>query len=226
MKNVVAAIACFLCAGGWFAQAGEIQGRIEIIRGLTKKRVSLPSYQFRGASMSTKQPSGAVDELSHVAVYLEGRLSPGRATTAELKQRSRRFEPNILVVPAGSTVSFPNGDPMFHNVFSLSKAKQFDLGYYPIGETRTIRFDKAGVVQVHCHLHPNMKATILVVPSAFYARSGADGTFKISDVPAGDYQIVAWHKSAGLLRKSIHVPENGLVETDFVIPAMQQQGDR
>jgi hypothetical protein len=135
-----------------------------------------------------------------------------------MTQRDRLFEPDILIVPIGSTISFPNADPIFHNVFSLSKAKEFDLGYYPSGQSRSLRFDKAGIAQVYCHLHPNMSAAIVVTPTAWYGQPAADGTLILSDVPAGDYTIVAWHKSAGFLSRRILMPETGSIDIELTLP--------
>ena len=207
--------------------AGEIQGRVSIIQGLTKERVTLPNYQVRGMSVPTKPgEKTSIDELSRVAVYLdvEATAPAQEASKATLGQRNQRFEPELLIVPVGTTVSFPNFDPIFHNIFSLSKPKQFDLGYYPSGETRTVKFGKAGIVQVYCHVHPDMNAAIVVAPSAWYAQPGEDGTFVLRDVPAGTYQIVAWHKSAGFFRNKIQVPESGSVAVSFEIPVMEKEG--
>lgn len=209
------------------AHAGQIQGRVKTVVGLTKQRVTLPAYDLRGALVAPLKKSGAVDELSRVAVYLDGAgLLPGNPSTGELKQQHQRFGTDLLIVPAGSTVSFPNADPIFHNVFSLSRTKQFDLGYYPEGQTRTIRFEKLGVVQVYCHLHQNMNATLIIVPSAFYMRPQADGTFQFSGVPAGTYQIVVWHKAVGSLRHPISVPENGVVNIEIAIPELEPKDGR
>jgi len=210
------------------AHAGDIQGHVVITQGLTKKRVTLPAYQLRGAPVYSQPKSQAtIDELSRVAIYLDGpNLAPTKPLSAELKQQNRQFEPDILIVTVDSTISFPNADPIFHNVFSLSKIKQFDLGYYPAGQTRTVQFDKPGVVQVYCHLHPNMSAAVLVAPSAWYARPGADGNFRLSGIPAGEYQLVGWHKSAGLVRKQVEVPESGSAEVRLIIPLVEKQEDR
>ena len=125
-----------------------------------------------------------VSEYSEIVVFLEG--APHEAdkpVRAELQQKGQRFEPQLLMVPAGSTISFPNADPIFHNVFFLSAAKRFDLGYYPEGQTRIVRFDEPGVVQVYCHLHPNMYAAIVVVPNRYCTKAGDDGAFTFHDVP-------------------------------------------
>ena len=205
--------------------AGEIHSHVTITRGLTKKRVTLPAYQLRGAPIRSSPPaSSTVDELSLVAVYLEGKdLKAGQSLHLEMKQRNREFEPDIIIAPIGSTISFPNADPIFHNVFSLSQAKAFDLGYYPLGQSRTLRFDKAGIAQVYCHLHPNMSGAIVVVPSAWYGEPDADGNLVFSEVPAGACKIVAWHKSAGLLRRRISVPESGSVDIELAIPVLDKK---
>lgn len=204
----------------WLLQAGEIHSHVTITPGLTKKRVTLPCYQFRGAPVKlAAQDSGSIDELSRVVIYLEGLdISPGKPVHLEMKQHNRQFEPNILMVPIGSTISFPNGDPIFHNVFSFSKAREFDLGYYPLGQSRTLRFDKPGIAQVYCHLHPNMSSAIVVVPSAWYGQPDADGDLVFSEVPAGSYKIVAWHKSTGFQGRRISVPESGSIDIEFAIP--------
>lgn len=159
------------------------------------------------------------DESSDVVVFLEGQLPyPDTPARAELQQRGQRFEPQLLVIPAGSTVSFPNADPIFHNVFSLSGAKTFDLGYYPEGQTRIVKFDEPGVVQVYCHLHPNMYAAIVVAPNRWYTKIGDDGTFSFHDLPPGTYSLAAWHMNAGFCGSEIHVPAAGLTDIVLHVP--------
>ncbi len=191
------------------APAADIAGRISILKKLSKQRVVLPVYQLRGVSLPAKEEEGtAADEFRKIAVYLDGELlHSGRPLRVDLEQKNGRFRPDIVVIPAGSTVSFPNLDPIFHNVFSLSKLKQFDLGYYPIGETRTVRFEKPGVVQVYCHLHSNMNAAVVIVPNAWYTIPEKDGRYSLSDVPSGKYELVAWHKSAGFFKRHVEVAE-------------------
>lgn len=207
--------------------AGEIRSHVTVTQALTKKRVSLPAYQLRGARMKfPPSTSASVDELSRVVIYLEGPdLSPGKPLSLQMKQHNRQFEPDILMAPIGSSISFPNEDPIFHNVFSLSKAKEFDLGYYPSGQSRTLRFDKPGIAQVYCHLHPDMSAAIVIVPSAWYGQPGANGKLVFSGVPAGDYKIVAWHKSAGFLVKRIVLPETGSIDIELLIPLVEKRGE-
>jgi len=210
------------------ARDGAITGRVIITKALTKKRVTLPSYQLRGVTLAapplTKPVSGGtgVDELSRVVVYLDGSgLNPGVPAKAVLSQKNRRFDPEMVVVTVGSTVSFPNLDVIFHNVFSLSKAKQFDLGFFPAGETRTVKFDRPGIVEVFCHIHPDMSAAILVLPTGSWTRPIDDGSFSLSGIPPGAYELVAWHRSAGFFRRHITVTSGVTPAVDFVIPVKE-----
>jgi plastocyanin len=160
-----------------------------------------------------------VDELSRVVVYLEAPgLDPAPPVSATLTQRNRRFDPEFVVILVGSTVSFPNADPIFHNVFSLSKIKAFDLGYYPAGQTQVVRFDRTGVVQVYCHLHADMGAAILVLPTALWTRPLPDGSFSLPRVPAGSYELVVWHRSAGFFQRRVTVNRDETLAVDLEIP--------
>ncbi|MBZ5595537.1 MAG: hypothetical protein LAP39_25105 [Acidobacteriia bacterium] len=222
MKLLRPSVSLTLCLASFvsFSAAAEISGKIIIAKRLTKKQVTLPTYQFRG--VSSKLPpddSAPINEYSDMVVFLEGELpGAGSPIRAELIQRNQRFEPQLLVIPVGSTVSFPNADHIFHNVFSLSGAKQFDLGYYPEGRTRTIQFDEPGVVQVYCHLHPNMYAAVVVTPNPWYTRPAVDGSFALSRVPPGDYHLVVWHMHAGFFRREVHVETNNPTNVVVAIP--------
>ncbi len=156
-------------------------------------------------------------ERSRVVIYLEG-PGPSDPATFKMEQLNRRFVPDLLAVPVGSTVSFPNLDPIFHNIFSLSKPKSFDLGSYDKGETRSVVFPKPGIVDVYCHLHTNMAGTIVITPNRWYARSDKSGKYQIQDVPPGKYTVVAWHKTAGFFKKSIVVEAGQDSVADFLIP--------
>jgi plastocyanin len=202
------------------AAAQEIQGQLAITRPLTKQRVVLPAYTVRGVSPHKHNATpSTINEWQRVVVYLESEKAPAATNLiATLNQTGQKFEPDMLVIPVGSTVSFPNSDPIFHNVFSLSKTRQFDLGNYPSGKTRMVTFDKPGVVQVFCHLHPDMSATILVVPNAWYIRPDEHGAFTFAGLPSGTYQVVVWHKSAGIFKQRIQVSQGSVSKVSLEIP--------
>ena len=143
-----------------------------------------------------------------------------------MRQQNRRFVPDTLVIPAGSTVSFPNLDPIFHNVFSLSRSASFDLGNYPKDQTRVVTFVKPGVIFVGCHLHPNMGAVIVVTPNSWCAMADRTGQFTLNRVPPGSYTVVAWHKAAGVFRQRIQVRDDRAAAVQFVIPLDAPPGDQ
>jgi len=123
-----------------------------------------------------------------------------RATASDkhfrMAQKNKRFEPDLLVVPIGSLVDFPNLDPWFHNVFSLYQGKRFDLGLYQAGTQKSVRFDKPGVSYLFCNIHPEMSAAVLAVESHWYGVSDAHGYVTIPGVPAGKYELHVWHENA------------------------------
>jgi plastocyanin len=210
------------------AEAGDIRGTVVIEKKLTHRTVtaSAGAYQ-RGVAVDLGPPPAAdplAFERSHVAIYLEGPPSAPSSSanqiTASIAQTHREFQPDLVVIPVGSTVSFPNFDPIFHNVFSLSKPKSFDLGNYPQGETRMVTFGKPGIVFVNCRLHPNMAASIVVSPTPWVTKADGEGRFDLSGVPAGEYTVVAWHKTAGLFRQRVTVSENQTAEVRFLIPLL------
>ncbi len=199
----------------------DIEGTIIIKRKLSKRTITAPasSYQ-RGAAVQLGSDSGEdpiAFERMRVVVYLEGQL-PSTPVTQVMEQKNRRFVPDLLVVPTGSAVPFPNLDATFHNVFSLSKPKSFDLGNYVKEQTRTQRFPNPGPVFVNCHLHPNMGAVVFVTPNQWSTRVDASGHFRLPEVPPGSYTIVAWHKAVGYFRQKISVQHKSVANVEFFIP--------
>jgi len=200
--------------------AGEVQGHAIISKRLAKRTLSPVVYNLRGVTPhSGSTEPGSSSEFDQLAVVLEGGNQPSKAPeTVVIDQRNIRFDPDLVIVPVGSTIQFPNSDPIFHNIFSLSKTQPFDLGFYPQHQSRTVKFPHAGIVQVYCHIHANMYAAIVVTSSPWYARPESDGSFSWSGVPAGHYRLVAWHKVAGFFRTEVDVPESGKVEAALRIP--------
>lgn len=215
----LAVLICALIAPS--VQAGDVHGTVIIEHRLTKRKVTTSADLYaRGTPVQLakdQQQDPLAFERTHVVVYLEGN-QPSQPIVAELSQKDRRFTPDLVVIPAGSSVSFPNLDSIFHNVFSLSSTKSFDLGDYPKGHTRVVKFPKPGIVFVDCHLHSNMSAVIVVTPNRWATKADASGHFSLPNIPPGTYTIVAWHKAAGFFRKTIRVTENGDVNVEFAIP--------
>jgi plastocyanin len=223
-RSFVLLCSLFTMALGLNAQS--ITGTILIKKKLTKPSVtaSVSVYQ-RGTAVKLgkdAEQDPIASERSRVVIYLEGPIPTGQnsdaPTTQQIEQQDRRFVPDMVVVPVGSTVTFPNMDPIFHNIYSLSKPKSFDLGSYDKGETRKVTFPKPGVVEIYCHLHPNMEATVVVTPNRWYARPDRNGQYRISDVPPGQYTVVAWHRTAGFFRKTVVVGNGESAAADFFIP--------
>ncbi len=202
------------------APAGDLSGKVLITKKLSKKTVAPAIYDLRGAATPVVPSTNDIlNELDRTVVLLQGKKQAGgSAQNVTIAQRNGRFEPDLAVVPVGSTVQFPNDDPIFHNVFSLSKTQSFDLGYYPKSQTRTVKFDRPGVVQVYCHIHANMYAAIVVTDTPWYGRPAADGTFSWANVPAGHYKLTAWHKIAGLYQTEVDVPETGQAHVTIQVP--------
>jgi plastocyanin len=202
------------------AFAGDVIGHALVTKRLTKKVLSPVVYNLRGTAAPAAPPdTEKVNEFDGMVMILEGgKQPPHPPVTVVLNQQGLRFDPEMIVVPTGSTVQFPNLDPIFHNVFSLSKVRKFDLGYYPQGQSRAVKFNDAGVVQVYCHIHANMYAAIVVTDSPWYIKPGADGSFSFSNVPAGRYRLTVWHKIAGYRKQEVVVPDSGSVEVKISVP--------
>ena len=140
--------------------------------------------------------TGAVDvkraDRSEVVVWLEpldtetATLSPRHA---RILQKDKKFHPHILVIRSGTTIDFPNADPIFHNAFSNFNGQIFDIGLYPPGKSRSIVFTNPGIVHVFCNIHPSMAAVIIVVNTPYFATSNASGQYTIADVPPGHYRL-------------------------------------
>jgi len=127
---------------------------------------------------------------------IDGATPRPRPTVKTVIQKSKTFIPRVLAVPVGSTVSFQNDDEVFHNVFSLSRPNEFDLGLYRKGLSRDKTFKSPGPVDLLCNIHSSMSAYIYVVDSPYYAQADRRGNFAIRGVPPGRYSILAWHETS------------------------------
>lgn len=210
----------FMCALSCTAIASELSGKVTVEKKAMKKSVAGPAYDLRGmAVVDASFDQHRTNDFEKVAIWLE---SPAVASPspvlATLEQRNKRFEPDLLVVPVGSTVDFPNMDPIFHNIFSLSRTQSFDLGYYSEGHSRSVKFSGAGIVQVYCHVHPEMHAVIIVTSTRWSGKPRGDGTFSWAEIPPGKYKLYVWQRSAGLIHRNIVIPETGSVHVNIALP--------
>jgi plastocyanin len=196
--------------------AGAIRGRVDV-------RLEWPALETapRVGDLGMAQPHDVPDRRRSV-VYLEagplGAFEDLERRDAFLDQKNEAFYPYVLAVQAGTTVSFPNNDRTYHNVFSLSKAKRFDLGRYPRGQVKTVTFDRPGVVRVFCDIHSHMSAFILVFTHPFFTTSDVDGRYRIPGLPPGTYTLAVWTDGAVRETRKVEVPPgDGAVEADFVV---------
>jgi plastocyanin len=201
--------------GGAAAAGGSIRGRVELRRAATP-----PERRPNVADLGS--PAAALRDISDrltSVVYMEAApktsaLVPGHAV---LDQRDERFVPHVLAITTGTVVDFPNSDRIYHNVFSLSKTRPFDLGRYAAGRSKSVTFDRPGIVRVFCDIHSHMNAFILVFNHPFYALTDMDGRYRIDNVPPGTYNLVAWNEGVSSGPQAVTVPEGGEAELDFAL---------
>ena len=186
--------------------AGVVSGRVEL-------------RDSRYATVRNQHDySGVVVALNPV----ENSATPAPAQHAVMVQKDKAFSPHVLAIQAGSLVEFPNADPIFHNAFSSYNGQVFDIGLYPPGTTRSVKFARPGVVRVFCNIHASMNAVIVVIASPYFATTKPDGTFKTGEVPQGQYNLTLFHERASeaalaKLNRRITVGPGGASLPDIVI---------
>jgi len=181
---------------------------------------SAPPSAAYGSRRVEKPAPRPGSELSNVIVFIQDapKVQSLPAMRAQILQENETFVPRVVAVTRGSTVSFPNGDPFFHDVFSLSRSGTFDLGSYPRGQTKSHQFRQAGLVKVYCHIHSHMTASIMVFDHPFFTIPKADGGFTIEDVPAGTYKVSAWHERIGDNSQPVKIDAGRASEVQFSLP--------
>jgi plastocyanin len=137
-------------------------------------------------------------DYSGVVVSLEAVKSVPRLVDIHVTmlQKNKMFTPHVLAIAAGTYVDFPNADPIFHNAFSSYNGQLFDIGLYPPGSTKSVRFSREGIVRVFCNIHSAMSAVIVVLSTPYFATTGRDGSFQIPNVAPGDYRLNVFHERA------------------------------
>jgi plastocyanin len=212
----------FFATAGGQTESGTIIGRVTLTTKI--KGRALPSTAYPTRAVGAHDPTAA-PEIKNVVVSLKdiafrGALPPMKA---ELHQTHETFVPHVLAITRGSTVEFPNDDPIFHNVFSLSSAATFDLRRYPQGQSRSQTFGKAGIVKVYCNIHSHMSATILVMDNPYFTIPALDGSFELANVPPGQYTLVGWHERVGERRASVRVERGKTATVNLSLPVEDPQ---
>lgn len=150
-------------------------------------------------TVKVTEADGKPAARAEVIVYVVGvpePVAPRPGPNVTVEQKGRKFVPDLVAITVGDKVSFPNSDPFLHNVFSQAGPRKFDLGSFKKGDTKEKEFPAPGVVDVYCNIHPEMAATILVLPNRHHTRTGVDGKFVLDKVPPGDWTLFAYTRRA------------------------------
>jgi plastocyanin len=192
---------------------GAIRGRVEL------RHVPADVERRPNVGDLAMAPPHDTSDRRRSVVYIE--TAPRAAfeqrddVRPKMDQRNEAFAPHVLAIVAGTTVDFPNSDRTYHNVFSLSRTKSFDLGRYAAGRSKSVRFDRPGIVRVFCDIHSHMSAFILVFAHRFFDVTDAEGRYRIPNVPPGTYTVTFWNELAAAESRQVVVPEDGEVEANF-----------
>jgi plastocyanin len=215
---VVAAVVCVLPPGRLVdgARNGAISGRVEL-RHLPASAERRPTVAELGTPAAALDVSDRLTSVVYLDSAPRGAFEQVETPRAVMDQRGERFVPHVLAITTGTIVDFPNSDRIYHNVFSLSKVRTFDLGRYAAGHSKPVRFDRAGVVRVFCDIHSHMNAFILVFSHPFYSLTDNDGRYRIDNVPPGTYSVIAWNEGVSSEARPVVVPDGGVAELDFTL---------
>jgi plastocyanin len=197
-----------------------------VIRGTLWLTHPTPAARAAAEARSRSQPaqpgvSDAVIYIEDIPEKAEKKLShhgwfSSKPKMPRVIQMDRRFMPRVISVTPGTAVEFRNRDLVYHNAFSVSVAKRFDLGRYPPGKADTVMFDRAGVVNVHCDIHPDMSGYVVVVPNHAFDRPDSLGSYALPSLPPGKYALHVWHPRMGELRRDVEIPKHGNVDLPLV----------
>ncbi|MGE0361011.1 MAG: carboxypeptidase regulatory-like domain-containing protein [Vicinamibacterales bacterium] len=198
------------------AATGAIRGRLDI------RRIATPPQPRPAVGDHGGRTGRATADVRRGLVYLDtaprgafDEPEPGRAV---MDQRDETFVPRLLAVTTGTVVDFPNSDRTYHNVFSLSRARRFDLGRYASGRSKAVRFDRPGVVRVFCDIHSHMSAFVVVFNHPFFRVTDPDGRYRLDNVPPGAYTVVGWYEGEARVQRSVTVAPGAIAELDLEVP--------
>jgi plastocyanin len=197
--------------------------RLATIRGRVDVAHPLAAAEHRATPVDPlDSPLREADDRRRAVVYFEtaprGAFEYREDARATMDQRNETFVPHLLAITVGTVVDFPNSDRIYHNVFSLSKTKRFDLGRYAVGHSKSVRFDRPGIVRVFCDIHSHMNAFILVFSHRFFGITDDAGRYAIEGVPPGNYTMLAWYEGSVRDQRAVTVtPDARVVEADFAV---------
>ena len=196
---------------------GRVTGSVKLTLANTAPS-SASAYERRAIGPRPK----ALPELKNVVIFFADlpAVKPVPAQ-ASIAQKDEQFAPHVVAVTAGSSVAFPNEDPFFHNVFSLSRGAAFNLGRYPSGSSRSKVFSRPGIVKVFCEIHSHMSAVVRVFDHSWFTVPSEDGTFTIDNVPPGDHTLVAWHERIGERRDRVTIRRDAATQITFTLPVLE-----
>lgn len=222
-----AIVALFVCATtvapAFSGEGGQPGGRVTGSVKLTLAN-SAPSSASAYERRSIGPRPKAQPQIKNVVIYFSdlpaAKAAPMQAVIA---QKDEQFTPHLVAVTTGSSVAFPNEDPFFHNVFSLSRGAAFNLGRYPSGASRSKTFNRTGIVKVYCEIHSHMSAVIRVFGHGWFTIPNEDGTFAIDDVPPGDHTLVAWHERIGERRDRVTIRGGAATTINFTLPVLESE---
>lgn len=197
-RRFLVLVPLFMLAIGGQSQSAEMSSKGGIIKGT----ITLGGQPTADAVVTI---AGIPPEV------IKARLAAIRSKKNVMNQKEMKFIPRVLPVLKGTTVEFPNNDTSWHNVFSKSEAKNFDLGLYPPGEKRSTTFDQPGVVRILCNVHPAMEGFVVVEEHPFFSGADQRGNYRIDNVPLGKVRVKVWHPQAGTTDAEVSLARGGQV---------------
>ena len=195
------------------AQDAVVEGTVQLPKQTPPPGAANARYGISPSGQTTGTPDAPV-----AVVYLEGQFpnKPAPAAPVKMAQHHAQFAPGVLPIQVGTTVEFPNLDDFYHNVFSYSKPKHFDLGRYRRDEKAASQlFDKPGAVTLHCEIHEAMRGTILVLDTPYFVKTDAAGRYRLEGLPAGHYTLKAWLSDKITFERSVDLPTHGVTHVSF-----------
>jgi len=195
------------------AESGTIKGRVPLGGAVVPIAIEKYTGKISGKVEAPPRP------VAGVWLEASGLHAPPVAKTAAVEQRGYQFSNGLLLVAQGARVAFPNLDQDYHNVFSVSKAKRFDLGRYAKDETPAeLTFDQPGVVRVYCEIHDHMRSAIVVLDTPYFQKTDANGRYRLTDLPAGRWVLKAWLEDDSVRQQPVELRDDAPLRVDFPAP--------